>query len=46
MGMEWYTGDDGDDLDESAYTMGPPTDNPELLEQFHDNLEDGDASGS
>ena len=26
--------------------MGPPTDDPELLEQFDDNLEDADASAS
>ena len=43
---ECYTGDDGDDLDESAYTVVPPTDNPELLEQFDDNLEDADAAAS
>ena len=26
--------------------MVPPTDNPELLEQFDDNLEDADAAAS
>ena len=30
--VEWHTCDDGDDLEESAHTVGPPTDDPELLE--------------
>ena len=35
-----------DELDETAYTAGTPTDDPELLEQFDGNLEDADASAS
>ena len=31
-------------MDETAYTVGTPTDVPELLEQFDGNLEDADAS--
>ena len=42
----WYTGDCDDELDETAYTVGTPTDNPELLEQFDGNLEDADPSAS
>ena len=30
----------------NQYTQGPPTDDPELLEQFGGNLEDADASAS
>ena len=44
--VEWHTGDCDDELDESAYAVGPPTDDPELLEQFDGNLEDADASAS
>ena len=32
--------------DETSYTAGSPTDDPEPLEQVHDNLEDADASAS
>ena len=35
-----------DELDDTAYTAGTPTDHPELLEQFGGNLEDADASES
>ena len=44
--VEWHTGDCNDELDESAYAVGHPTDDPELLEQFDGNLEDADASAS
>ena len=44
--VDWYTGDCDDELDETAYTAGNPTDDPELLEQFDGNLEDADASAS
>ena len=44
--VEWHNGDCDDELDESAYTVGPPTDDPELPEQFDGNLEDADASAS
>ena len=44
--VAWHTGDDDDELEESAYTVGPPTDDPELLEKFAGNLEDVDASAS
>ena len=40
------TGDCDDDLEESAFTVGPMTNDPELLEQFHGNLEDADASAT
>ena len=33
-------------MDETAYTTGTPTDDPELPEQFDGNLEDADASAS
>ena len=33
-------------MDETAYTVGTPTDDPELLGQFDGNLEDADASTS
>ena len=33
-------------LEESAHTVGSPTDDPELFEQFDGNLEDADASAS
>ena len=29
--VEWYSGNCDDELEESAYTVGPPTDDPELL---------------
>ena len=44
--VEWHTGDCEDELEESAHTVNPPTDDPEHLEQFDGNLEDGDASAS
>ena len=44
--VDWYTGDFDDELDETAYTAGTPTDDPERLEQFDGNLEDADASAS
>ena len=44
--VDWYTGDCDDELDETAYTAGTQTDDPELLEQFDGNLEDADASAS
>ena len=44
--VDWYAGDCDDDLDDTAYTAGTPTDDPELLEQFDGNLEDADASAS
>ena len=44
--VDWHTGDCDDELDETAYTVGTPTDDPELLEQFDGNLEDADASAS
>ena len=44
--VDWYTGDCDDELDDTAYTAGTPTDDPELLEQFGGNLEDADASAS
>ena len=43
--VDWHTGDCDDELEESADTMGPPTNDPELLEQFDGNL-DADASAS
>ena len=33
-------------MDDTAYTVGTPTDDPELLEQCYGNLEDADASAS
>ena len=33
-------------MDDTAFTAGTPTDDPELLEQFDGNLEDADASAS
>ena len=42
--VDWYTGDCDDELDETAYTVGTPTDDPELLELFDGNLEDADVS--
>ena len=44
--VDWYAGDCDDELDDTAYTAGTPTDDPELLEQFDGNLEDADASAS
>ena len=40
------TGDCDDELDETAHTVGTPTDDPELLELFDGHLEDADASAS
>ena len=37
------TSDDVGELEESAYTVGPPTDDPEHLEQFDGNLEGAEA---
>ena len=42
--VDWYSGDCADELDETAHTVGAPTDDAELLEQFDGNLEDADAS--
>ena len=44
--VDWYTGHCDDEQDETAYGVGPPTDDPEPLEQFDGNLEDADASAS
>ena len=44
--VDWYTGDCDDELDDTAYTAGTPTDDPELLEQFDGNLEHAGASAS
>ena len=44
--VDWYADDCDDELDDTAYTAGTPTDDPELLEQFDGNLEDVDASAS
>ena len=44
--LEWSTGDCDDELEESACTAGPPTDDPELLEHVDGNLEDADASAT
>ena len=44
--VDWYTGDCDDELDVTAYTVGTPTGDPVLLEQFDGNLEDADASAS
>ena len=44
--VDWHTGDCDDELDETANTVGTPTDDPELLEQFDGNLEEADASAS
>ena len=44
--VDWYTGDCDGELDETAYTVGTRTGDPELLEQFDGNLEDADASAS
>ena len=44
--VDWYTRDCDDELDETAYTVGTSTDDPDLLEQFDGNLEDADASAS
>ena len=44
--VDWDAGDCDDELDDTAYTAGTPTDDPELLEQFAGNLEDADASAS
>ena len=40
------TGECDDELDDTAYTAGTPTEDRELLEQFDGNLEDADASTS
>ena len=44
--VDWYAGDCDDELDDTAYTAGIPTDDPQLLEQFDGNLEDAHASAS
>ena len=44
--VDWCTGNCDGELDETAYTAGTPTDDPELLEQFDGNLEDAHASAS
>ena len=44
--VDWHTGDGDDELDETAYTVGTPTVDPELLEEFDGNLEDAEASAS
>ena len=44
--VDWYAGDCDDELDDTSYTAGTPTDDPELLEPFDGNLEDADASAS
>ena len=44
--VDWYAGDCDDESDDTAYTAGTPTDDPELLEQLDGNLEDADASAS
>ena len=44
--VDWYTDKGDDELDESAYTVGTLTDDPELLEQFDGDLEDAEASAS
>ena len=44
--VDWYTGDCDDELGDTAYTAGTPTDVAELLEQLDGNLEDADASAS
>ena len=44
--VDWYTGDFDDELDETAYTAGTPTDDPEPVEHSDGNLEEADASAS
>ena len=44
--VDWQAGDCDDEFEESAFTMDPPTDDPDLLEQFDGHLEDADASAS
>ena len=44
--VDWFAGDCDDELDETAYTAGTPTGDPQLLEEFDDNLEDVDASAT
>ena len=44
--VDWHAGDCDDELDETAYTVGTPTDDTQLFEQFHGNLEDAEASAS
>ena len=44
--VDWFAGDCYDELDDTAYTAGTPTDDPELLEEFDGNLEDADAPAS
>ena len=44
--VDWYTGDCDNELDGTAHTVGTPTDDPELLEQFDGNLEDAGAFAS
>ena len=38
--FDWYASDCDDELDDTAYTAGTPTHDPELLEQFDGNLEE------
>ena len=42
----WYTGDCDDELDETAHTVGAPTDDPVILTQFDGNLEDAEVSAT
>ena len=44
--VDWNAGVCDGELDDTAYTIDTPTDDPELLEQFDGNLEDADASAS
>ena len=44
--VERCIGDDDDELEELAHTVGPPTDDPECREQFDGNLVDAEASTS
>ena len=44
--VDWYAGDCDDELDDTSYTAGTPTDETKLLEQFDGNLGDADASAS
>ena len=44
--VDRHTGDCNDGLDETAFTVGIPTDDSELLEQLDGNLENADPSAS
>ena len=44
--VDWHADDCDDELDETAYTVGTPTDDPEHVDQFDGNLEDAKASTS